>query len=90
VGSDSTSFFKREVLRLEPGTPQWILYAAAAFGSVVEHPQTLIGGAQVHYTQQSRPTDIDMVGRIASRGYGSPGSRRVPEKRSPLVLRVGT
>ena len=54
-GLDFTSFFKREVLRLELGTPQWILYAAAAFDSVVEHPQTLVGGgAQVHYTQKSR------------------------------------
>ncbi|MDE0131004.1 MAG: hypothetical protein OXM62_06125 [bacterium] len=39
VDSDFTSFFQREVLRSELGTPQWILYAAAAFDSVVEHPR---------------------------------------------------
>ena len=48
------------------------MYAAAAFDSIVENPQTLVGGgAQVFYTEQPRPTDIDMVGRITSRDMES-------------------
>ncbi len=66
-----TAGFLEGILRSEPGSPQWILYAAAAFDSIVEHPQTLVGGgAQVFYTQQSRPTDIDMVGRVTTRDMG--------------------
>ena len=58
-----------EKLRLAtPGSSEWILYAAAAFDAVVEHPMILVGGgAQVVYTQQPRPTDVDMVGLITAR-----------------------
>ena len=52
----------------EAGSPEWILYSAAAFDAMVEHPMILVGGgAQVVYTQQHRPTDVDMVGRITPR-----------------------
>ena len=48
-----------------PGSPEWILYTAAAFDAIVEHPMILVGGgAQVIYTQQPRPTDVDLVGQI--------------------------
>ena len=51
-----------------PGSPEWILYAAAAFDALVEHPQILVGGgAQVVHTRQHRPTDIDLVGPITPR-----------------------
>ena len=67
-----TAGFLEGILRSKPGSPQWILYAAAAFDSIVEYPQILVGGgAQVLHTQQSRPTDIDMVGRITSRDMES-------------------
>ena len=67
-----TAGFLEGTLRSKPGSPQWILYAAAAFDSIVEYPQILVGGgAQLFYTQQSRPTDIDMVGRITSRDMES-------------------
>ena len=34
----------------------------------MEHPLILVGGgAQVVYTQQPRPTDVDLVGRITPR-----------------------
>ena len=60
------------IFRLKPGSPEWVLYAAAAFDSIVEYPQTLVGGgAQVIYTQQARPTDIDMVGRVTSQDMES-------------------
>ena len=50
------------------GSPEWILYSAAAFDALVEHPMILVGGgAQVVHTEQSRPTDVDMVGRITPR-----------------------
>lgn len=50
------------------GSPEWILYSAAAFDALVEHPMILVGGgAQVVYTKQPRPTDVDMVGRISPR-----------------------
>jgi len=71
VNADTDGFLEG-ILRSEPGSPDWILYAAAAFDSIVEYPQTLVGGgAQVFYTQQTRPTDIDMVGRITSRDMES-------------------
>ncbi|MDE0132224.1 MAG: hypothetical protein OXM62_05100 [bacterium] len=54
----------------EPGSPEWILYSAAAFDAMVECPLILVGGgAQVVHTQQHRPTDIDMVGRITQRDF---------------------
>ena len=49
-----------------PGSPDWALYYAAAFDAVVEHPQILVGDAQVVRTEQHRPADID-IGRIAPR-----------------------
>lgn len=67
-----TDGFLEGILRSEPGSIEWILYAAAAFDSIVENPQTLVGGgAQVFYTKQNRPTDIDMVGRITARDMES-------------------
>lgn len=51
-----------------PGSPEWVLFAAAAFDALVEHPQILVGGAaQVVHTRQQRPTDIDLVGSITPR-----------------------
>jgi len=71
VNADTDGFLEG-ILRSEPGSPDWILYAAAAFDSIVERPQILVGGgAQVFYTQQNRPTDIDMVGRITARDMES-------------------
>ena len=51
-----------------PGSPDWVLFGAAAFDAVVEYPQVLVGGgAQVVHTVKTRPTDIDLVGIITPR-----------------------
>ena len=38
------------------GSPEWILYSAAAFDALVDHPMILFGGgAQAVHTEQGRP-----------------------------------
>jgi len=32
------------ILRSKPGSPEWMLYAAAAFDSIVEYPHVLVDG----------------------------------------------
>lgn len=54
--------------RAASGSFDWVLYTAAAFDALVESRLVLVGGAaQVVYTKEHRPTDIDMVGPITPR-----------------------